>query len=294
MKNTNNIGCVILNYNDADNTVELVHQIENYASIDHIIIVDNASTDESVQKIENLSNDKVSIHISPKNGGYGFGNNFGIRIAKEIFGCKYAFIASPDVRFDERTVINVLNCFPKNEKVKAITAVQLLPNNTPYLQTAWFLPTKMQYIFSALFLLNNISPIKTVDFLSTDKNSVEAECIMGSFQCVECEPFLSIGGFDENIFLYCEETALGFKYKSVGYEMRVVTDAYYHHYHGTGSTYINIKNNIARRKMLLKNRYYILRTYMCAKTGVLLIAKLCYSIAIFEEYLKAGIRKIIK
>lgn len=287
------VACVILNYNDADNTIELVHQIEDYSSIDHIIVVDNVSSDDSMQKFEKLSNKKVTIHSSLKNGGYGYGNNFGIRLAKEIFGCKYAFVATPDVRFDENTVTNVLSGFKEDTKIKAITSVQHLPNDDPYLSTAWFLPTKAQYIFSALFFLRNIFSLKMVDFIAAGQTSIKAECIAGSFLCVECEAFLSIGGFDENIFLYCEETTLGFRYKAAGYEMRVVTDSYYYHYHETGSTVKNIKSNINRSKMLLKSRRYVLQTYLKASKLVLLIADICYGIAIIEEYLKNGVKEII-
>ena len=39
--------CVILNYNDADTTIDLVERIEGYDLLWQIIIVDNCSTDDS-------------------------------------------------------------------------------------------------------------------------------------------------------------------------------------------------------------------------------------------------------
>ena len=41
------ISIVIVNYNDWNTTVSFVKQIESYSILDHIIIVDNCSTDNS-------------------------------------------------------------------------------------------------------------------------------------------------------------------------------------------------------------------------------------------------------
>ena len=38
---------IILNYNDADTTIEQLERIVNYKNLDKIVIVDNASTDDS-------------------------------------------------------------------------------------------------------------------------------------------------------------------------------------------------------------------------------------------------------
>ena len=100
MKRNESVACVILNYNDANTTISLVKKIEKYESIDYIIVVDNCSTDDSLVKLETLSNSKVKICESPKNGGYGFGNNFGVQFAKDYYSAKYALIANPDVEFD--------------------------------------------------------------------------------------------------------------------------------------------------------------------------------------------------
>ena len=39
------IGMVILNYNDYETTFDMINQIKDYKILNHIIIVDNHSTD---------------------------------------------------------------------------------------------------------------------------------------------------------------------------------------------------------------------------------------------------------
>ena len=45
-------GIVILNYNDYETTKEMINNIKNYKSLDHIIIVDNNSGDGREVKYE--------------------------------------------------------------------------------------------------------------------------------------------------------------------------------------------------------------------------------------------------
>lgn len=287
----NKIACVVLNYNDAINTVELIHQIEKYNTIDHIIVVDNCSTDDSMQKLTELVSDKVSVHVSPQNGGYGFGNNYGIKIAYTIFKCAYAFVVSPDVRFEEKTLLGILKCFENDSNCKAATAVQIYDNKLNK-ETAWYLPTKTQYILSVLTVLGKIFHINQTPIINVDQPYVTTDCIMGSFLCVDCKAFLAVGGFDENIFLNCEEVALGFRYKEAGYKMKVDTNDVYYHYHETGPLRkINSEANIF--KMILNNRLYILNSYMHASKPTILFTKACYKLAIAEKYCKAIIKNLI-
>ena len=138
------VACVILNYNDYDNTTELVKSIEHYDVLDHVIVVDNASTDGSAEILKSLRSSKVSVWITPHNGGYGAGNNYGIRIAKNTFDCDYAFIVNPDVRFEESTATSVLECFAKHPHCIAATAIQHGKEN----QTVWNIPTLTYFILS--------------------------------------------------------------------------------------------------------------------------------------------------
>ena len=41
--NEKTVSCVILNYNDAETTLNLVLRVKGYSLIDHIVVVDNCS-----------------------------------------------------------------------------------------------------------------------------------------------------------------------------------------------------------------------------------------------------------
>jgi len=49
-----NVTCLILNYNDPVTTESLVHSIHDFQSLQHILIVDNCSTDGSYERLKTL------------------------------------------------------------------------------------------------------------------------------------------------------------------------------------------------------------------------------------------------
>lgn len=98
------IGCVVLNYNDADTTLDLLKRIEPMEIIDQIVLVDNKSTDNSLERLKDQESNKVHVVCAKKNGGYGSGNNVGIEYLRKNYSCDYIIIANPDVIFDESVI----------------------------------------------------------------------------------------------------------------------------------------------------------------------------------------------
>ncbi|MBR2290136.1 MAG: glycosyltransferase, partial [Clostridia bacterium] len=77
---------IVLNYNSKEDTIRYVGQIKNYSCIDVILVVDNKSTNPGeFQELKQLKDDKVYVIQSDKNGGYSYGNNFGLKFL-EAYG----------------------------------------------------------------------------------------------------------------------------------------------------------------------------------------------------------------
>ena len=94
--------CVLLNYNDADTTIALVEEIHSFDLLKNVVVVDNCSTDDSWEKLRLLCRlDKVITLKTDRNGGYGYGNQYGVRYAHDVLGEKLVLIINPDVSFTE-------------------------------------------------------------------------------------------------------------------------------------------------------------------------------------------------
>ena len=83
LKEKEGLACVILNYNDSETTLSLINKIKTYEILDYIVIVDNQSSDNSLEKLRKIQTSKIIVICSEKNGGYGYGNNYGIWYIKE-------------------------------------------------------------------------------------------------------------------------------------------------------------------------------------------------------------------
>lgn len=79
------VSVIIVNYNTYELTSACIESIiKNTTNISYeIIVVDNASTDGSKDRFETDS--RIKYIYSEKNGGFGYGNNRGIEIAKGAY-----------------------------------------------------------------------------------------------------------------------------------------------------------------------------------------------------------------
>ena len=90
------ITAVVLNWNRPIDTIDCVRSLQQSGYRDlHVVVVDNASTDDSVARIQSAL-PGVRIIRSPINGGYAAGNNIGIRHALAN-GSDYVLILNNDV-----------------------------------------------------------------------------------------------------------------------------------------------------------------------------------------------------
>ena len=137
------VSCIILNFNDAPTTKKLVERIKDYALLDYIVVVDNCSTDNSWEKLQHYKSDKIHVIQSLRNGGYGSGNNVGLRYSSEILRADYSIIANPDVLFSEDCIRKFLHSFQEDSSVAVVSAKQ---SNSP--DCAWKNCSTLQYILA--------------------------------------------------------------------------------------------------------------------------------------------------
>lgn len=216
---------IILNYNDLRSVTELISRIVHYDALQHVVIVDNCSTDGSYEKLSRIKNDKVDVIQCTNNGGYASGNNFGARYALNKWDIDVLFFANPDVSFSEETVIKIEKALYQN-KSYAVAA--------PLVQkgyNVWKLP-KFWGTVRMLFLLTfTLHKLRIEKKLLCMKGVHEVEVVEGSFFAIKASAYEEVDGFDERTFLYLEENILAYKLRQKGYCEVVDADTYYLHEH---------------------------------------------------------------
>lgn len=296
-----NTVCVIVNYNDADSTIDQLSRIEAFRNLDAVLVVDNASTDDSFPRLKAVAKGKVILLIADRNGGYGSGNNLGIRYADEVLHAKQVLIANPDTEFTDRTV-GALSAFLRQHKDVAIAApVQTEPSRTE----KGNVPGTRENVLSGaaawplrpwFYDLLESGPVTRRIFTRAlhyprkkfvGKKAVPVDCVPGALLMVDVRKFCDAGGYDEKVFLYGEEYMLGQRLSQFGYRTALLLREHYVHRHAV-TIKKSVQKRIDRQKLRERATLHYYADYLSASPIQLCLTKWFYRLIRFELFLTGG------
>lgn len=197
------VSVIIVNYNTRDLTLNCIKSIkeQTFGLNYEIIVVDNASVDNSILTIEKEFPD-VCVISSTQNLGFGRANNLG---TSKSTG-KYLFYLNSDTLL----VNNAIKIFfdfaeSSNERIGAIGCIlkDLAGNNIHSFGPFINFKNEAKILFTKYFRFLKDKEITSPQSLSEPK---EVDYITGADLFVPRYVFDTIGGFDPIFFMYCEET----------------------------------------------------------------------------------------
>ncbi len=274
------ISCVILNYNDADTALKLAFRICGYKTLSDVILVDNGSTDGSFEKLEAAVNgqEQKKFHgiQAFKNGGYGAGNNLGVRYAVEHCGATHVVIANPDVDFSEDCLKKMMRVFENHLDVAAAAAT-MEDARFGRQRNGW----PLRGFAGELLAMGPVSHRLFRRFLEYPESRFEGkqaafvDALHGSMLMIDAEKFQEQGGYDEGLFLYQEEAVLGRRLKTGGYRSVLLLNCSYRHEHSAsiGKTF---QGQMDRQRLREKSVLYYMRKYLFINPFQVALAKLWF------------------
>ena len=273
------VTCVILNYNDSSTTFKLVESIKDYSLLDYIVVVDNCSTDDSWKQLQCCKNEKIHLIKTERNGGYGAGNNVGLRYSLNVLNADYTIIANPDVQFNEACVIKFLQTLCEDSSVAVVSARQ---SNSP--DCAWKNCSILRYVLATSLFFEVWLKIRCYPkSYFRGKDSVSVFAVPGSLLMVNLKKMLKYGMYDEKIFLYYEEPVLAQKLEDAGLKTVLRLDCSYVHNH-----HVSISKTYRRwsqqHAILLESAEYFLRKYKKANSLKIAFAKLWFAYTKLEFF----------
>lgn len=181
-----------------------------------VIVVDNASSDGSSQVAKGFP--QVKWLQNDENVGFGRANNQGAKNARG----KYLFFFNSDAYFMDNAVSKLVRFADENQQAGAVGPLILNPDDTIQ-QSVGFFPNLPQVFYWMSFL----DDLPGGDFLKPYhvdhdhfyKSEQEVDWITGAAFFVKKDIFQKVGGFDEKIFLYGEDTELCFRIKQAGFKI---------------------------------------------------------------------------
>jgi len=247
------IGVVILNYLSWEKTINCVDSIiDTYEHPKKVLVVDNCSPNESADKLTAALAGKryseVSIVRTDKNGGFSYGNNYGIRhLAKSDPEIRHIILANNDVLFPEGSIQKLTEAF---EEGVAITAPKILNVEMAATNNPWISKQPIKQFFG----LHDQKKLISWDAIRENR---DVYMVSGCCFMVDRSLFEEVGCFDENVFLYNEENIISKKVSDRGYRIIAVPDAPIIHDHGSTTG----KNSMLVDREWLKSSLYFLNKY---------------------------------
>lgn len=199
------LSVIILSFNTKDITDECLrrlqvagNRLQKIGSKLEVIVLDNASSDGSVEMIENRHS-SFKLIKSKNNTGYSGGNNIGLKKSTK----PYILLLNSDAFIEEDTLVKALEYF-QNHPYCDVLGGKLVYENGTLQPSAGNLPTPLNTIFWILGIGQIANPFhpKNPQFFSKDR---EVGWVMGAFFMFKRTVYENVGGFDEDIFMYMDE-----------------------------------------------------------------------------------------
>jgi GT2 family glycosyltransferase len=248
------VAIVILNYNGGDLLIDCINSfLELKEAYFQLIVVDNDSTDGSIQKAERIdSGGRLKIIHTGQNLGYTGGNNVGIEYALEK-EFDYVLLVNADTIVINPFFLKEMVQFAEKDPRVAIIGPKVYFREKEIVQNTicalpFFIPTLKSWLFNRLSSKNKIrsgNKIKEVDVL----NGV---CILIKRSFLE-----KVGAFDFDIFMYREDTDLALRAKKHGWKsIYLPTSSILHLQKTEGYEYTSMVNFLLKR-----NAVYVLKKH---------------------------------
>lgn len=228
---------IILNYKTPDMTLQSAEAalVELQGIAGRLIIVDNDSQDGSFDKLaagiaaKGWPADRVELVQSGHNGGFGAGNNFGIRHGFDDLAPDYIYILNSDAFPDKgsiRALVTHLETTPEAGMAGSyIHGVDGDPHMTAFrFPSIWSeLEGAARIGVISRALSNHIMP------LPIPQDTRPVDWLAGASMLIRRQVLEQIGLFDESYFLYFEETDLCLRANRAGWRTDYVRDSHVTH-----------------------------------------------------------------
>lgn len=278
------VSIIILSYNKRQLTADCLTSISQNIPKDQreIIVVDNASSDDSVAYIKKHF-PEVTLIENTRNAGFAGGCNVGAKHAKG----EYILFLNNDAVIAENPLSEMVKVARGDEKIAMVGG--LLTNLNGSLQRSY---GKFYTLGNVIYLLfagesGELKRLQKKDMLDTD-------WVSGGFMMVRRDVFEEVTGFNESYFMYIEDMDLCYRIKKTGYRV-VFTPLVKVKHIGQASTnktfaivhiYEGLQIFYRQQRSLVE--YYILKLLLWIKALVALIVGLCtWNKYLITTYLRA-------
>lgn len=280
---------LIVNFNDYKSTKHLIDNIIDYQIIDHILIVDNNSSEKEKQKIKTIKNQKIEIIYNDDNLGYSQAINIGARYLIEKYGEINLIISNSDIIImSEEDLIKLVDLL--NYEHIGLVAPNIMERGLINRGMKRIKPSTDILLNLPLlrYFVSKKSLVYRDDYYEGETSIVDA--ISGCFFLISSVNLQKINFMDENVFLYYEDYILSKKINDLGLMVVVANNVRVKH-----NFSVSVDRNIPESEkylMLKKSQYYYHTTYNNVNSFQRSLLKISSSLKLWSIRIKGVLRKL--
>jgi len=231
------ISVIIVSYNTADLIGPCLTSVLDQTGVDkEIFIVDNASPDGSAALI-NKAFPAIHLIANEENRGFAVANNQAIAHCRG----RYILFLNPDTVLQENCLSTSLSYLDGHPEIGLAGLHILNPDGTDQESVS---RRYLSQRYTSGELTNLPGPIA---------------CVLGAAMIAPREAIISVGGFDEDYFLYGEDEDLCLRIRQQGLQIGFIEAARVVHYHGQSerkSTSAEVWRKKIRAEYLFYRKHY--------------------------------------
>lgn len=252
------VSVIIISYNTRDLTLQSIKSVMNDSSLvqKEIVVVDNNSTDGSVEALTTYCRNKknVTLIVNNENRGFSKANNQGISVARG----HYILLLNSDT-IVRKGALKKLVDFADSTDLLGVVGPQLLNNDGSIQPSCFRLPTISraikQYWFRTSKELDKYAP--------TSSKPIEVESVVGAAFLISPEALQQVGQLDERYFFFYEDLDYCRAVNKVGLKVYYLPTVQIYHLHGASGAKLAKKPDQWKRLIPSSKLYHgVIRHYV--------------------------------
>ena len=254
------VSIVVVSYNVSDLLCACIASIKKETTCKYeIIVVDNASQDDSTKRLQAEHADVILIQ-NQSNIGFVRANNQAFQISNG----RYVFMLNPDTLVLDKAIDKLVQFMDEHPEGGGGGPKILNPDMSLQPNCHHF-PTIFMRLIEHAGLNRRYPDVRLFgkEFMTywTYNETKEVDWITGCSLILRREALEKVGNLDENYFMYSEETDICYRLKKAGWKILFCPSASIIHYGGKSSTSQTVEKQYfgAVIKHLYKSKYFFFK-----------------------------------
>lgn len=283
---------VILNFNGWQDTIDCVKSLNkikpNGKFEFEILVIDNASSNDSVEKLSQLSS--ITLLENPKNLGFSGGSNEGARYTLKN-GANYIVFLNNDTIVEPNFISELLSATEKDDVGAAVPKVYFAKGYEFHKDQykSWEKGKVIWYAGGRMDWNNLVGENIGVDEVDHGQYDVRKETELATGCCflVRSDILKNVGLFDDRYFLYYEDADLSERIRKAGFKIIYTPAAIVWHKNAASS---GGSGSILQDYYITRNRLLFGMKYAPIRTKIALLRESFKILKSGREWQKKGVR----